>query len=89
MLIPVLLSAPASTHGYIGGKATILKVPARLVIDLLERSTRLWIRSTIASHGGIYQFDGLPLGTQYDLVGRDVAAARSDEILSARQARPY
>lgn len=89
MLIPVLFSEPAATHGYIGGKATILKVPARLVVDLFERATRVWVRSTLATHAGVYQFDGLSLGTQYDLVGRDVAATRSDEILSARQARPY
>lgn len=76
LLIPVhRYSGTASGYGYIAGEPPDGLVqqegtPVQAVIDLFETDSRLWIRQTMSTHDGKYQFPALPLDRTYFAVAR-------------------
>lgn len=87
-IIGVVVQAPrGASIGYIAGTSpdgllTVNSAPASRTIDLFERLTRLWVRQTRSRANGVYQFDGLPIATVYDVIGRDDAEVYNDAIVS-------
>jgi hypothetical protein len=86
MLIPLVIAPKEAGYGYIAGTApnglvTVDDAPSVRVVDLFERETRLWIRSTVSTVQGRYQFDALPVATKYDVIGRD--AVVYNDVISA------
>lgn len=86
----VVIANPAL--GYIAGESpdgivTLDSVPGVAVVDLLVRATNLWIRREVSRLDGTYRFDALPLGVQYDVIGRDITDTWGDVIVSRVQ--PY
>ncbi len=81
-----------SGYGYIAGEApdgivTLDNVPGRAEIDLLRRSDHAWLRRLISRDDGTYRFNGIPLGIDYDIIGRDMTDTWGDVIVSRVQ--PY
>lgn len=70
-----------------GGIVTLDNVPGRAVVDVLQRSDHAWLRRAVSASDGTYRFDGLPLGTEFDLIGRDITDTWGDVIVSRVQ--PY
>lgn len=93
-----LLRARTPNVGYIAGepadglsdddgRVTIDNVPGRAEIDLLRRSDHAWLRRQISRDDGTYRFNGIPLGVEYDVIGRDLTNTWGDVIVSRVQ--PY
>lgn len=82
---------PVSGLGYLAGEAptglvTLDNVPGRAVIDLFLRGTNAWVGRQVSSGSGTYRFNSLPLGTEFNIVGRDVSDNWGDVIVSRVEA---
>lgn len=84
---PVVRSLAVAGHGYIAGEApdgivTLDNVPGRAEVDLLRRSDHVWLQRQISRDDGTYRFEGLPLGVEFDVIGRDMTNTWGDVIVS-------
>lgn len=91
MLIDVMRSAPASTHGFIAGPCRVLGVPSGgHILDLYIREPRQWIRSTLSAQlDGRYAFGALELGIEYNVEGRHATREYEDRIVGAVTPKAY
>lgn len=94
MLIPLIITAKDPARGFIAGRppaglVTLNDAPGRAEVDLFVRETRQWIRSTRSEFDGRYEFEGLTLGVEYDVIGRDYTRTWQDVIVGAVQPWPY
>lgn len=81
-----VVAVPAVGLGRIAGElptglVTFDNVPGRAEIDLVRRSDRAWLRREYSKGDGTYGFVGLTLGTEYDLIGRDLTGMWDDVIV--------
>jgi hypothetical protein len=78
-------------YGYVAGESpgivTIDNVPGRAAVDLLRRSDHVWLRRQYSQSNGTYRFSTIPLGVEYDIIGRDLTNTWGDVIVSRVQ--PY
>lgn len=86
------LAFVGASRCYIGGEGpegivSIDNAPGRAVVDLFQRSTNAWVARAVSNSSGEYLFEGLNLGQEYDLVGRDLIGAWDDVIVGRVQ--PY
>lgn len=95
-LTPVMIALPGL--GYIAGEAPTLSVPAdgRVTLDnvpgiaevnLLLRAGLVWQARQFSHSDGTYRFDGLPLNTEYDVIGRAPSGTWDDVIVG--RVKPY
>lgn len=78
--------------GYVSGElpegvVTMNNVPSRAEIILLRRSDLGIIQRQISAADGTYRFSAIPLGVEYDLIGRDPTGTWDDVI--AGRVQPY
>ena len=70
-----------------GGIVTFDDVPGRAEVMLIRRSTAELERRTISAGDGTYRFSTLPLGVEFDVIGRDPTDSWGDVIVG--RVMPY
>lgn len=86
MVITLYRSAKFSTRGYIAGEApdglvTLNSAPGRAEINLFAEATNAWLRSTLSTSAGIYQFDSLDRSLSYYVLGKDLTGTYNHVVM--------
>lgn len=86
MVITLYRSGRFPTHGYIAGESpdglvTLNSAPGRAEVDLFAEVTNVWLRSTLSTAAGIYQFDGLDRSLSYYVLGKDLTGTYNHVVM--------
>lgn len=93
-LVASWAESPQGPRGYIAGElpdgvVTVGGAPAMREVECRHRLTRTPIARVFSKADGTYRFDNLPLGEEYDVIGRDHARVYGDVIAYAIAPEPY
>lgn len=64
------------------GRATLDNVPGVVEVRLFSRESFALVAKQMSRADGTYRFEGLTLGVQYDIIGRDLTNTWDDVIVS-------
>ncbi len=86
--------AASGPRGYIAGElpdglVTVGGAPAAREVECRHRLSRTPIARVFSKADGTYRFDNLPLGEEYDVIGRDHLRVYGDVIAYAIEPEPY